>query len=225
MKTPHLLAAGLAAGLAAALLGPLASFASPADPDLTATVQYSDDPDFTATFNGPPATWDAPSGTPDDLTFTDHGDNTATLSGQTRVTPGVYDIDLTATTSSATFPYTLALTVTPEKAVVRMASTNPTTVRRTKSFVVKARVQDQDDDSPGDITQALLGSFTLTRNGHVRTFGAAMVPNSLHTTAPAYYDVRATVPSGLRRGTWTVQYAVTGDYYTGSRTSQVQITR
>ena len=218
------------ATLAAALLGPVSAYAGqPAPPDFTGSVQYSDDPMYLLKFKNGTATWSA-TGQPVDLgmseTTMSGADSVAYLEGQALVPAGVYDFTVTATTPTPTaFDYSFQLTVERERAVVRMASTNPATVSRKKSFTVKARVQDQDDDSPGDITKARVGSFTLTRNGHTRTFDAKRVKGSLHTAAPGYYDVRATIPSGLHRGTWTLTYAVAGDYYQGSRSREVRITR
>ena len=222
----------LAAGAVTAVMlapAPAADAGPTAVPDFQGTVQYSDDPMYKLTFKNGTATWSA-TGQPVDLGVTDTvmsgADSVAYLEGQTMVPAGVYDFTVTATTPTPTaFDYSFELTVTRERAAVRMASTNSSKVSRKKSFTVKARVQDQEDDSPGDITRAGVGSFTLTRNGHTRTFDAKKVAGSLHTAAPGYYDVKATIPSGLRRGLWTLTYTVTGDYYVGSRSRQVTITR
>ena len=221
MKT-RTLAAALLGGL---LLAPVLAHAGPSQP-LTATEHYSDQLDYTVHWD-PTYTLGA-SGLPADTTFTDQGGGTGHLSGQVNVPAGVYDIDLTGTSpSDVTYHKTLQLTVEPERALDRLARSNPTTVSRTKSFVLKARVKDQDDGSFGDITLAGPGTFLLDRRGHVTTCDAKVVAGSLFSGAgPDHYDVRCKVPSGLHRGSYDVTHVVGTDYYSGmSKVSSLRITR
>ncbi len=216
-----------AAALASLVLAPMAAHAGdPGGPDLTASEKYSDLFDYSIDWQNTSYTLDA-TGMPDDITFTDDGGGQGHFWGPVQAPAGVYDIDLSATTpSDVVYHKLLRLTVVREKAVVRMASSNPTEATRKKPFVVQARVKDQNDGSFGDIMLADPGAFTLDRNGHVTACFAAMVPGSLHTgKGPDYYDVKCKVPAGLHRGNYDLTYAVAGDYYTGSRTSSVRITR
>jgi hypothetical protein len=214
-----------AAALAGLVLAPMAAHAGDTAPDLFASERYSDVFDYSITW-GSSYTLDA-TGMPADITFTDDGGGEGHFLGPVQVPAGVYDIDLSATTpSDVTYHKTLELTVVREKAVVRLASSNPTTVTRKKPFVVKARVKDQDDGSFGDITLADPGAFTLDRNGHITACVASVVPDSLYTgKGPDHYDVTCKVPSGLHRGTYELSYSVAGSYYAGSDASSLRITR
>jgi hypothetical protein len=223
------------AALAGLLLAPVAAYASAGGHSAAKVivyepVQYSDDFDFTISWTVPEGqVWTlGATGMPAGVSFADNGDNTGDFSGAVSGAPGDYDI-----TSSATEPddgpvhtSTSTLTILPERAVVRMAPTNPDTVKRTRSFVVGARVKDQDDGSFGDITLAEVGAFQLNRNGHITTCAAKRVAGSLQIVkGPDSYDVKCRVPAGLRRGTYDLTYSVAGDYYAGSRTSSLKITR
>ena len=222
MKTRTLAAAALG-GL---LLAPVLAHAGATVPPLTATERYSDVLDYTVHWD-PTYTLGA-SGLPADVTFTDLGNGEGHLGGQVDVAAGIYDIDLTGTSpSDVTYHKTLQLTVEPERALDRLAKSNPDTVSRTKSFVLKARVKDQDDGSFGDITLAGPGTFLLDRRGHIATCDAKVIAGSLFTgTGPDHYDVRCKVPSGLHRGSYAVSHVVGTDYYNGmSKVGSLRITR
>jgi len=223
MKT-RTLAAALLGGL---LLAPVTAHGGPSQNFPPASEHYSDLFDYTADWQNSTYTLGA-TGLPADVTFTDNHDGTGHLGGPVHVPAGVYDIDLSATTpSDVTFHKTLELTVEPERAMDRLARSNPTTVSRTKPFVLKARVKDQDDGSFGDISLADPGTFLLDRRGHTTTCDATTVAGSLHTSpGPGYFDVKCRVPSGLHRGTYDVTHVVAGDYYAGvSKAGSLRITR
>jgi hypothetical protein len=208
------------------LLAPALAQAGPSQPPLTASEHYSDMLDYTVHWD-PSYTLDA-SGLPAEVTFTDLGQGNGHFSGPVRVPAGVYDIDITGSPSpGVTFHKTLELTVEPERALDRLARTNPATVSRTKSFVLKARVKDQDDGSFGDITLADPGTFLLNRDGHVTTCDAKPVAGSLYVAKdPAYFDVRCKVPAGLHRGSYELTHVVDGDYYAGmSKVGSLRVTR
>jgi hypothetical protein len=221
MKT-RTLAAAVLGGL---LLAPVLAHAGPSA-TLTASERYSDVFDYTVDWHNSTYTLGA-TGMPGDVTFTDNGDGTGHLGGPVQVPAGVYPIDLTATNGSSTFHQTLDLTVQPERALDRLARSNPATVSRTKSFVLKARVKDQDDGSFGDIALAGPGTFLLDRRGHVTTCHAKVVAGSLFTGAgPDHYDVRCKVPAGLHRGSYDVTHVVGTDYYAGtSKVGSLRVTR
>jgi hypothetical protein len=223
MKT-RTLAATLLGGL---LLAPVLAHAGSPQPPLTASEHYSDVLVYTIDWHDSTYTLGA-TGMPDDVTFTDNGDGTGRLRGPVLVPAGIYHLDMTATdSSSTTFHRTLDLTVEPERALDRLARSNPTTVSRTKSFVLKARVKDQDDGSFGDVTLAGPGTFVLERRGHVTTCDAKVVAGSLFSGAgPDHYDVRCKVPSGLHRGSYDVTHVVGTDYYAGmSKVGSLRVTR
>ena len=223
MKTRSLTAL-LLGGL---LLAPAVAQAGPSADFPPASEHYSDVLDYTADWNNSTYTLGA-ANLPAGVTFIDNHDGTGHLGGPVQVPAGVYDIDLSATTpSDVTFHKNLALTVEPERAMDRLSRSNPVTVSRTKSFVLKARVKDQDDGSFGDIALADAGTFLLNRNGHVTTCDASKVAGSLSTTKdPGFFDVKCRVASGLHRGSYEVTHVVDGDYYAGtSRVGSLRITR
>ena len=216
-----------AAAFAGVLLTPVSAHAGTVD--LYASEQYSDEFGYTITWTtaDDALTLNA-TGMPEGITFVDNGDKTGHFSGVVDVPADVYYIDATATNaSSTTYHKTLQLTITPERAKIKLAGANPDSVKRTKAFVLKARVRDQDDGSFGDITLAGPGTFVLDRNGHVTTCDAKVVAGSLHEVkGPDYYDVTCKVPAGLRRGTYTVTHEVDGNYYAGtSKPATLRITR
>lgn len=221
MKT-RTLAATVLGGL---LLVPVLAYAGPSA-TLTATERYSDVFDYTIDWHNSGYTLGA-TGMPGDVTFTDNGDGTGHLGGPVQVPAGVYPIDLTATNGSSTFHQTLDLTVEPERALDRLARNNPDTVSRTKPFVLKARVKDQDDGSFGDITLAGPGTFVLDRRGHITTCDAKVVAGSLFSgKGPDHYVVSCKVPSGLHRGAYEVTHVVATDYYQGmSKVGSLRVTR
>lgn len=222
MKT-RTLAAAVLGGL---LLAPVLAHAGPSQPPLTASEHYSDVLDYTIDWHNSTYTLDA-TGVPADVTFTDNHDGTGHLGGPVQVAAGVYHLDMTATDGGTTIHRALDLTVEPERAMDRLAKANPDTVSRTRSFVLKARVKDQDDGSFGDITLAGPGTFLLDRRGHITTCNATVVAGSLSSGAgPDHYDVRCKVPSGLHRGTYAVSHVVGTDYYNGmSKVGSLRITR
>lgn len=218
------LTAALLGGL---LLAPVTAQAGPSADFPPASEHYSDVLDYTANWNNSTYTLGADN-LPAGVTFTDNHDGTGHLGGPVQVPAGVYVIDMSATTPSAvTFHKNLELTVEPERVRDRLATGNPTRVSRTKSFVLKSRVKDQDDGSFGDISLAEPGTFLLNRDGHITMCDAKKIAGSLHTVAgPDYFDVKCRVPSGLHRGSYEVTHVVDGDYYAGtSKVGMLRITR
>jgi hypothetical protein len=188
----------------------------------TQTAQYSDPLTFgiSATdLDNDPITLSA-SGLPSGLTFTDNGNGTGTVSGALEVAAGTYPVTFSASDGqNPAVTEHLNIVVTREDAVVAPSAINPTAVKvsspggTTLPVTLAASIVELADGSPGDISNAVPVTFTLTPTltTGVRTCTAMTAGSGMGGTLSASCSF-----TSLPVDVYNVTIDIGGNFYRGS---------